>query len=337
MLDILPEIQSWIAHEQPFVLATVMKTWGSAPRKMGASMAVRYDGAVAGSVSGGCVEGDVAVQAAEVLAENLPRKVHYGVTDDDAWAVGLSCGGKINVLLEPFFHADNRERDSEFWGKVNKLSDTNLGGAILRNLNSFTRTLLFADQDASTDMEFAALRAFRERSHRMLGEGDDHFFAQILPPRNRLILIGAAHVTVDLVRIGKEFGFETIVIDPRSFFTEKTTFPVAPDRIIAEWPAEVLSDFPIDSYTFVAVLSHDPKIDDQALQILLRSDVAYIGALGSKRTHAKRVDRLREAGFAEEEIDRIHAPIGLAINAQSAKEIALSIFSQIIATKNQHV
>ena len=152
-----------------------------------------------------------------------------------------------------------------------------------------------------------------------------------------MIIIGAAHITADLVQLGHEFDFETIVIDPRGIFAKNTTFAVKPDRISEKYPSEVLNDFELDPYTYAVILSHDPKIDDNALQILLRSKVAYIGALGSRKTHEKRTARLKLAGFTDQEISHIEAPIGIDINAQGAKEIALSIMGAVIKAKNAYL
>ena len=150
------------------------------------------------------------------------------------------------------------------------------------------------------------------------------------------MIVGAAHITADLVELGHFFGFRTIVIDPRGAFAQKTQFQVPPDQLIEAYPSEVLEGFPLDAYTFCAVLSHDPKIDDNALEILLPSDVAYIGALGSRKTHAKRVQRLTERGISDELINRIQSPIGVDIHAKSAREIALSVMGAIVAVKNEY-
>ena len=152
-----------------------------------------------------------------------------------------------------------------------------------------------------------------------------------------MIIIGAAHITVDLVQLANMYGFETIVIDPRGIFSNKTQFTLPPDKIFEQYPSEVLGNYQLDAYTYAVVLSHDPKIDDNALHILLRSKVGYIGALGSRKTQAKRVARLQEAGFSEEEIGKIHSPVGVSINAKTPKEIALSIMAEVIQVKNEYL
>jgi xanthine/CO dehydrogenase XdhC/CoxF family maturation factor len=190
-------------------------------------------------------------------------------------------------------------------------------------------------QPASTQLLEAVHDAYLHRRHALYEESGKQFFIQVMPRRSQMLIIGAAHITVDLVDFAKAFDFETIVIDPRGAFANKTQFQTEPDAIIEKYPSEVIPDYTLDTYTYAVILSHDPKIDDNALHLLLKSEVAYIGALGSKKTHAKRVARLREAGFSDEQIDRIHAPIGENINAKKPREIALSIIAQIISVQNK--
>ena len=179
-----------------------------------------------------------------------------------------------------------------------------------------------------------ARQAYDERSHKSVEYEGRSYFIQLFPRKAQLFIIGAAHITVDLVSIANRFDFETIVIDPRGYFAQNTTFKDAPYQLIEKYPSEVLNSFQLDAYTFAAILSHDPKIDDDALALLLPSKTAYIGALGSRKTHAKRTARLLERGIEQEQIDKIKAPIGIDINARSAKEIALAIMAQIIEVRN---
>ena len=176
--------------------------------------------------------------------------------------------------------------------------------------------------------------ALVERRHLLL-EGDEVYFVEVFPRRSQMFVIGAAHLTSSLVDLAYMYGFETIVIDPRDAFASSTHFNTKPDRVHNAYPAEVLDSYKLDAQSFAVILSHDPKIDDNALEVLLPSDVAYIGALGSKKTHEKRTARLTNAGFTQQQLDRIHAPIGENINAMSPQEIALSIMAQIIKVKNE--
>ena len=301
-------------------------------------MAISSDMEMIGSVSGGCVEGAVVKKAMEVLDTGKPKHLSFGVADEDAWAVGLSCGGKMQVLLEPFIAFT----DEPIWTALHQAIEENKGAVLVSKVNDEQSEHLLVYPDGkmigpeNTQLAELALTAYRERRNQLVEVDGNSYFIQVFPRKNQMLIVGAAHITVDLVHFANQFGFETIVIDPRGIFANKTQFSSPPEQLIADWPAEVMDQFTFDPYTYAVILSHDPKIDDQALHHLLRSDVAYIGALGSKRTHAKRVARLEKAGYNEGEIARIHAPIGADIKAKSPKEIALSIIAEIIKVKNNY-
>lgn len=345
MKDIFPQINAWVAEGRKFAVATVTGTWGSSPRPVGSSLIIDETGNMAGSVSGGCVEGAVVKKAMGLLqdqkAGGLP--LHYGVSDEDAWAVGLSCGGKLEVYLEPFDY--NREvAESLIYQTLAAQIAGNTGCVYVSELKEgpAAHFLVKADGTAigrqdNEKVVTTALQLYRERKSAKVEIDGQDFFFEVFPPKPKMLIVGAAHITVDLVRFANIFGMETIVIDPRRVFASKTQFDEAPDKLLDQWPAEVLGEFELDAYTYAVILSHDPKIDDQALNILLRSDVAYIGALGSKRTHAKRVARLQGAGFSEAEIARIQAPIGVDINAKTPREIALSVMAEVIQAQNHYI
>ena len=338
MFEIKAEIDPWIQNKKPFALATVIHTWGSSPRPIGSAMAISEDMEIIGSVSGGCVEGAVVKKAVEVLKSGQPKHLSFGVADEDAWAVGLSCGGKMQVLLEPFI----AYTENSVWIALDEAIRSNRGCVLVSKVNDEANThlLVFPDGNtlgsANTALAEKALTAYTERRNQLIEWEGANYFVQVFPRKSQMLIVGAAHITVDLVNFANQFGFETIVIDPRGIFANKTQFTSPPAQLIANWPAEVMDQFTFDPYTYAVILSHDPKIDDQALHHLLRSEVAYIGALGSKRTHAKRVARLEKAGYTEEEIARIHGPIGANINAKTPKEIALSIIAEIIQVKNTY-
>lgn len=341
MKAILPTINKWISQKEPFVLARVIKTWGSAPRPVGSAMIINGRQEMAGSVSGGCVEGAVVKAAGPLLEESGVKMLHFGVSNEEAWTVGLSCGGKIQVFAEYFFAFDDRPEEQAVWQKLSSCLSNNEACILLSKITEGQgmHALVLPDeqtigQPVSHDLSKEALRCYSERKNQIIEYKSEEWFAQVFPRKSQLFIIGAAHITVDLVTFAQMFGFETIVIDPRGVFTQKTQFQVPPDQLHEEYPAEILPNFTLDSYSYAVILSHDPKIDDNALHLLLKSEVGYIGALGSKRTHAKRVARLEAAGFSPEEIGRIHAPIGVDINAKSPKEIALSIIAELIQIKN---
>lgn len=306
-------------------------------------MIVGHDGTMSGSVSGGCVEGAVVKEAMKLNIAGGGKPLAYGVTDDDAWSVGLSCGGRIQVYAERFIAFDTREEEQAVWAALRTCLATNSPCILITSLveGENKHTLLdpaavligHTIPDAVRD---EALSTYRKRKHCVVEHESTSYFIQVFPRRSHMLVIGAAHVTTHLVDLAAMYDFETTVIDPRGAFATGTHFNNAPDRIVESYPSEVLEEIELDPYTYAVILSHDPKIDDNALHVLLKSDVAYIGALGSKKTHAKRVVRLLSAGFSEEEVDKIHAPIGSPINALRPKEIALSIIAEIISVKNAH-
>jgi xanthine dehydrogenase accessory factor len=337
MQEYMHSLNDWMENGHRVVLARVIKTWGSSPRPIGSIMLINDEGKMAGSVSGGCVEGEVVKKSKEVFSGNIPMNLNFGVSDDQAWSVGLTCGGQIRVFLQPM-------DKSLIWNDLMDLTETNTSGILVSSLmdgDPVNALVLENDEvigdELSNELVHAAKTAYNHRTHQLISIEEKEYFIHVFPKKPQLLIIGAAHITVDLVSLANRFGFETIVIDPRSYFAEHTMFPDPPSQLIQEYPSEVLKGFSLDAYTFAAILSHDPKIDDNALEILLPSDVAYIGALGSRKTHAKRIQRLTDQGINQELIDRIHAPIGMNINGRSAREIALSIMAQVVEVKNQHL
>ena len=338
MKDLLPRIIQWTAERKPFAIARVIQTWGSSPRPVGSALIVSADMEMAGSVSGGCVEGAVVKEAKGIIDSKSGKRLSYGVSDDEAWSVGLTCGGKVQVYLQYYSYP------SEVWEALQQsLADNKSCTLITALLDGESKNTLITPGGGMIGYEvpeavmIKAKEAYSQRNHELMTMGETEYFIHVFPRRSQLLIIGAAHITSDLVRLASLHDFEAIVIDPRGIFVHNTQFPVPPDKILEKYPSEVLEDFELDAHTYAVILSHDPKIDDNALHILLRSNVAYIGALGSQKTHEKRVGRLKAAGFSEEEIGRIETPIGMDINAQGAKEIALSILGSVIRVKNANL
>ena len=320
----------WQKANQKMALARVVKTWRSSPRPAGSSLLVNEIGEMMGSVSGGCVEKSVVSKALQVISTGKPELVKYGVADKDAWEVGLSCGGALSVYISPFFSGGD-------WDIIKTCQKENKGLVVLTKLDEEGQNLFLypeIENSLSRELNKAARQFYVKNENGIIEDQGVTYFCHAFPPLNKMILIGSVHITVEMIELAKKFGFETIVIDPRNTFTKKTTYEVKPDQLIAKWPQEVLNDFALDHSTYAVILSHDPKIDDEALKILLKSGVRYVGALGSKRTHAKRVARLQEYGFNEDDISKIHAPIGVPINALLPKEIALSVMAEVINAKN---
>lgn len=306
---------AWVRAGQGAALATVIETWGSAPRRVGAQLVVSGTGEMEGSVSGGCVEGAVVVEALEALEEGGTRVLEYGVSDGDAFAVGLACGGNIRVLVEP-------------------VGETGMPVDMLEQLVQARATRQQIAYEVALDGSARALvtkgHAERFRMDRSGISEDGRTFVAVHNPPLRLILVGGVHIAQHLAGMAKATGFDPVIVDPREAFGSESRFPGA--QVVNDWPDEALSRIGVDARTAVVLLTHDPKLDDPALEIALRSEAFYIGALGSRRTHATRVGRMQDAGFDVETIGRIHGPVGLNIGAAGPAEIAVSILAQMIQT-----
>ena len=307
----------WHREGRGAALATVIQTWGSAPRRVGAQLAIAGDGEMQGSVSGGCVEGAVVVEAMEALKTGKPCVLEYGVSDGDAFAVGLACGGTIKVYVEPIGTA----LPEAMLADLVEARATRNGVAYVVNIKTRQRDLTRSGY---------AERFLKDRSG---FEEDGQTFVAIHNPPLRLAIVGAVHIAQALMPMARIAGFDPVVIDPRGAFGSQTRFPG--EVILEDWPDVALESYGLDVRTALVLLTHDPKLDDPALFLGLRSQSFYIGALGSTRTHAKRIERLEEAGFDKEQIARIHGPIGLDIGAASPQEIAVSILSEIVQTLRQ--
>lgn len=310
--DRIPEIAlDWHRAGRGAALATVIETWGSAPRPVGSQLVVSGAGEMMGSVSGGCVEGAVVEEAQAALSDGASRVLTFGVSDEDAFAVGLACGGTIRVLVEPVGAALPEAMLADIVAA--RTSRQALAYAV--DLESWDRSLSGPDGP----------QAGRFRSDRSGVEGG--VFVAIHNPPLRLVIVGAVHIAQALVGMARSCGYDPVLIDPRAAFGSAARFQG--EVIRQDWPDEAMAALGLDARTAVVTLTHDPKLDDPAIMAALRSDCFYLGCLGSTRTHAKRVARLAEAGFGAAEIGRIHAPVGLDIGAKSPGEIALSILAEI--------
>lgn len=311
--DRIPEIAlAWHIAGKGAVLATVIETWGSAPRPVGSQLVVSATGDMEGSVSGGCVEGAVVTEAMEALDTGCAQVLEFGVADEDAFAVGLACGGRIRVLVEPVGRVIAVEM-------LEALVDARMAREQVAygvNIDTGKRRLL-RGSDA-----FLATRFRLDKS----GFEDDEFIAIHNPPL-RLMIVGAVHIAQALLPMARLAGYDPILIDPRPAFGADARFPG--EAIVQDWPDEALNSVHPDARSAIVTLTHDPKLDDPAILSALASNCFYLGCLGSTRTHAKRLERLRKAGVSEAQIARIHGPVGLDIGSQGPAEIALSILAQI--------
>ena len=306
----------WVAAGHGVAIAFVIQTWGSSPRPVGSVMVVRDDMTVEGSVSGGCVEGAVIDAALESLATGAGQRLDFGVADAAAWEVGLSCGGRIAVLVTPV--ADGGLPVAGLTALVDDMAARRPGALTL---------------DARTGAMLPAVPA-DGASDPALAEDETRFTFRHQPPR-RVVIVGGVHIAQFLVPMARQAGYDVIVIDPRAVFSADSRFPDT--TCLTAWPDEALAELRPDARTGVVTLTHDPKIDDPGLQAALAGEAFYIGCLGSRRTHAARCDRLREAGFGERDLARLHGPVGLDIGARTPAEIAVSILAQMIAVERKGV
>lgn len=321
--DPLSIAETWFGEGRAVAVATVVETWGSAPRPTGSHLVIDADGNFHGSVSGGCVEGAVVTEALEALQDGQPRLLTFGVSDETAFAVGLACGGTIRVLVEPVGEGAAALSPALLADLVAARSDRRAVALEVRP-EGWTRRLLAPGEDAAADARFRADRS---------GMEEDGRFLAIHNPPLRLIVVGAVHIAQPLLSMARLCGYDPTLIDPREAFGSSARFPG--ETILSDWPDEAMAALAPDARTAVVTLTHDPKLDDPAIRAALASPCFYLGCLGSKKTHAKRLDRLAAAGIAPEAIARIHAPVGLDIGAKSPAEIAVSILAQITQVLRQ--
>jgi xanthine dehydrogenase accessory factor len=319
--DVLSAAQAWCGADGKVAIATIIETWGSAPVPVGGQMVIGKDARFEGSVSGGCVEGDVISEAVDCLDDGKVRALSFGVEDETAWRVGLPCGGKIRVFVERVEGAAGKA----YLDQAVAARKARSGLVVTTNLGTGTRTLFdrsMKNLDAGIERRFFSGKSSLEPSP------DGEVFVHALMPPPRVLIVGATHIAQILAEMVQLTGYQVTVIDPRTAFAAETRFPGI--TLVTDWPQDAMPKLGLDPYTAVAALSHVGHIDDEALKLAVKSDCFYIGALGSKRNHAKRTERLTEAGITAAEIARIACPIGLDIGAGSPPEIAVSVMAEII-------
>ncbi len=325
--ELFAQLCRWRAAGKGVALATVVKTWGSSPRPEGSHLAVEADGAFVGSVSGGCIEGAVIGEAQAAIADGKPRLLEFGVSDERAWEVGLACGGRVQVYVERVQVALFDELMAARAARhpvavVTRLAD---GAQALLEEGAVSGELTLSEAQCAE-----ALRLLRADKSGVLESSAGALFARCYTQAPRMVIVGAVHVTQALAPMAAMAGFEVTVVDPRRAFATPERLPGV--TVSTEWPDEALARLAPDAQTAVVTLSHDPKLDDPALAAALKSQCFYIGALGSKRTHAARVERLTAEGLGAE-LHRIHAPVGLDLGGRSPAEIAVSVLAQVIQSR----
>jgi xanthine dehydrogenase accessory factor len=335
MIDLLPQIVDWFAAGERIAVATVIRVVGSAPRPVGARMIVSSGGRMAGSVSGGCVETTVYEEMMDVLDGGSPRKLHFGITDDMIWDVGLACGGTIDVyvqLLEPALVQAFRDHVEQ--GQPVVLATVVSGGTAGDTALITPQGVVFGLAEAGMAAAAQELLTARVEGGTILELAPDaEVFIEPYFPPPVLIVVGGVHIAIPLVRFAKELGFRVVVVDPRAKFANGDRFPEA-DEILVEWPDEALAHLDVDDAAYVVLLTHDPKIDEPTLASALKTEAAYIGAIGSRKTHAARFERMANWGVTAEQLQRVHAPIGLDLGGRTPEQTALSIIAEVVAVKN---
>ena len=335
MLDILDTMNRWLAEDRSVALATVVKTWGSAPRREGSKMGITDEMAMVGSVSGGCVEGAVVEEALAGMNAGKARLLKFGVADDMAWEVGLTCGGSIEVFVEPL--------DTLWWDALAELAQndnfgvtvTIMDGELIgeKVLLDAASEVLYRTGGISNvllgDMRTVAAEC---STSGVVTMGETRVMVDMQVERPHLILVGGVHVSIPLQAMATQVGFRVSIVDPRAAFASRERFPNVAN-ILHSYPDKALPQLGLDRSTYLAVLTHDPKIDDKALITALPANIPYVGVLSSGRTHRQRVARLQEAGLSDELIARIRTPIGIEIGASTPEEIAVCILAEIIAVR----
>ena len=335
MRDLLTDYQLLKADGTPVGWAVVTSVWGSAPRAEGASLLATADGRIAGSISGGCVESAAAHEIKEAIQRGTPVMVSYGVTHERAWEVGLACGGTIKVFVQPVVPPEILAAAQGASGVVVATVITTTSSACKPGDSAVVQENgVVTSQgwigEAVRDAGLAALR--REASTTLETKAPDGspvtIFLEVFPRQPKLVIFGGVHIAMALVPLARSLGYRTIVADGRQAFVTRERFPSA-DELLVAWPEEAFAKIGIDNATYVCVLSHDPKFDDPALDLALRSAAPYIGAIGSRKTQAARRKRLHAEGFSDADLVRLHGPIGLDLGGRNPVETALAIMAEI--------
>jgi len=316
----------WLADGKGVAIATVVGTWGSSPRPPGSVLVIADDGRFEGSVSGGCVEGAVVTEAIDIISGAPAKLLDFGVSDERAWEVGLACGGQMSVFVEraedpDLIRALIEDRPVALVTRLNGGGQTVVRRGVGNGGSVFGDATVAAIQDALD----------ADRSVR-LDDPTGELFVTVFNDRPRIVIVGAVHIAQALAPMAVTAGFDVYVIDPRRSFASEARFPGI--HLSNDWPDEALTTLAPDAHTAVVTLSHDPKLDDPALDVALRSEAFYVGALGSQKTQRLRRERLNAAGFGDADLARIRGPIGLDLGGRKAPEIAVAILAQIVAARH---
>lgn len=341
MRDVLDDLDRWQRQSEQVAIATLTEVRGSAPRLPGARFCATRSGEVSGSVSGGCIEADLYEHAMQVLDGDRPAVVQYGISDELAFEVGLSCGGEIEVLVEPF-------RSDAVWEALREALIGQRSAVLAVGLEpaeiAGRRMVVFEDGATTGSVEAGLDGAIAEQAGGLLSAGGTRrlalgepgaeraVFLEAFRPPPHLFLLGAAFAAPPLARMASEAGFHVTVVDPRSAFATRERFPSV-DKLIVGWPNEALEGADLGPHSYIVMLLHDEKFDVPALVPALRSEAGYIGVMGSRRTHERRLEQLRDEGCDDAALARLRAPIGLNIGGREPAEIAVSILAEMLAVR----
>lgn len=333
MRELLSTIDAWHAEGREFGRAVLIRVFGNGPRPEGATLLVADDGSIAGSVSGGCVEGAAAELIAEARRDGRSRVVRFGISDEQAWGVGLACGSTIDVLIEPFLRLE-----------VERAARAASGTAVVIPLpddsprdDGEAHPIAVAPPAESVavngDLTVPVGQLLERGRSGTLALGERQFFIQTFAPPPRVVIFGAVQAAIPLVRMARELGYRTAVTDARAAFASRERFPDA-DDVLVGWPDEIAERLALSADDAVVVMTHDPKLDEPAIVAAIRAGCRYVGAMGSRKTQQGRRERLLADGLTEEELGRLHGPIGLDLGGREPGEMALAILAEIVAERN---
>lgn len=328
--SVIGQAVDWLEDGQRVALATVISTWGSSPRPVGSQLVTNERGEFVGSVSGGCIEGNVIEKCQQITDTGGTQVLEYSVSDEQAWGVGLTCGGTVVVLICALV-------DRTVVIDLYRCQQQRKLAALLIHYEN-DEEMAFIDGKTDAILRTVGLDATQLHEYLLSGAsgpltaGAEQWFCRVFTPSLHLVVIGAVHISQVLVPMARLAGFHVTLVDPRSAFATATRF--VDTRIARQWPDDYFESEPLDADTAVVSLSHDSKIDDPALIAALKSPACYVGALGSRKTHARRLSRLEDAGMTPEALARIHAPIGLDLGGRSASDIAIAILAEIVSVRS---
>ncbi len=346
MDEIFDSVRKWLSAGKSAALVTVISRQGSAPREVGAKMAATSDMQIVGSVSSGCVEGAAAEAAVEAMQSGQIAVIDYGISDDLAWSVGLTCGGQIRVLVQPVVGESNHGLNSRI---LDEIAGQKLAGRTFSSVTALAGEMrgemcllsggavLFPDEKAPAWITHQLLEKTRDleekRESGVFQIGEVEYFTDVYAPPERLLMVGAVHVAIPLAQMAKLLGYQVIVIDPRGVFATKERFPMV-DMLVKKWPTDGLKKVQFSREDYLVLLSHDDKLDLPALEMALETKPKYIGMLSSRTSRDERFEKMAADGYAPEDFKAIRSPVGLNIGGKSAEEVALSIMAEISAVKN---